>query len=116
MSDFDKDINVPANDCISRQAAIDAVHEEFDECLVWDESGEYTADEVERILDRVPSVEKYVPVTNAGIRAAETKKGRWNWIVYDIECSLCGFQPCFDSTEPLYNYCPNCGAQMEVTG
>ena len=25
MSDFDKDINVPINDCISRKAAIDAV-------------------------------------------------------------------------------------------
>ena len=45
------------SDCISRQAAIDAVHEEFDDCLVWDESGEHTADEVERILDRVPSAQ-----------------------------------------------------------
>lgn len=45
------------NDTISRQAAIDAVHKEFDECLVWDESGERTADEVEIILDNVPSVQ-----------------------------------------------------------
>lgn len=44
-------------DTISRQAAIKAVHEEFDECTVWDESGEYTADEVERILDSVPSAQ-----------------------------------------------------------
>ena len=28
MSDFAKDTNVPANDCISRQAAIDAIKEE----------------------------------------------------------------------------------------
>ena len=41
---------------ISRQLAIDAVHEEFDECTVWDESGEYTADEVERVLRSVPTV------------------------------------------------------------
>lgn len=45
------------SDLISRQAAIDAVHEEFDTCTVWDESGRYTADEVERILDCVPSVQ-----------------------------------------------------------
>ena len=119
MSDFDKDINVPANDCISRQAAIDAVHEEFDECLVWDESGEYTADEVERILDRVPSVEKYVPVTNAGIRAAETKKGRWivehgvfmhDGIYGDMyHCSVCGYR---ERNPEGFNYCPNCGAKM----
>ena len=56
----------PMSDLISRQAAIKAVHEELDECLVWDESGEYTADEVERILDRVPSAQpeqRWIPCT-----------------------------------------------------
>lgn len=42
-------------DLIERQAAIDAVHKEFDGCLVWDESGETTANAVEEILDGVPS-------------------------------------------------------------
>lgn len=45
------------DDLISRQAAIDAVHEEFDDCIVWDESGMTTANEVERILDSVPSAQ-----------------------------------------------------------
>ena len=45
------------SDLISRQAAIDAVHKEFDECLVWDESGKHTADEVERVLTDVPSAQ-----------------------------------------------------------
>ena len=45
------------SDLIDRQAAIDAVHEEFDECLVWDESGRRTADEVEQILDKLPAVQ-----------------------------------------------------------
>lgn len=50
------------NDLISRQEAIDAVHAEFDECLVWDESGQHTADEVERILVEVPSAEqRWIP-------------------------------------------------------
>ena len=44
-------------DCISRQTAIDAVHEEFDDCLVWDESGKRTADEFEIIINRLPSVQ-----------------------------------------------------------
>ena len=48
------------SDLISRQAAIDAVHEEFDECTVWDESGEYTADVIERILDDVPAAQPEV--------------------------------------------------------
>ena len=52
------------SDLISRQTAIDAVHQEFDECLVWDESGQTTADEVERILDYLPSAEpRWIPVT-----------------------------------------------------
>lgn len=50
-------VNGLVNDCISRQAAIDAVHKEFDECLVWDESGKHTADEVERVLTDVPSAQ-----------------------------------------------------------
>ena len=45
------------DDLISRQAAIDAVHNEFDDCIVWDESGMTTANEVERILDSVPSAQ-----------------------------------------------------------
>lgn len=46
-----------ADEYIRRQDAVDAVHEEFDGCTVWDESGERTADEVESIIDRVPSVD-----------------------------------------------------------
>lgn len=46
---------------IRAQDAIDAVHEEFDGCTVWDESGKRTADEVESIIDRV-SPANVVPV------------------------------------------------------
>lgn len=38
--------------------------------------------------------------------------GKWNWVGFNIECSKCGAMPNFDSTEPLYNFCPNCGADM----
>ena len=53
------------DDLISRQAAINAVHEEFDGCLVWDESGMTMANEVERILDSVPPAQP------------ERKTGKW---------------------------------------
>ena len=39
---------------IERQAAIYAVHDEFDECLVWDASGLETANVVENVLDTLP--------------------------------------------------------------
>lgn len=41
-----------------------------------------------------------------------SKLHKWNWIGFNIKCPKCGCMPCFDSTEPLYNFCPNCGADM----
>lgn len=43
----------------------------------------------------------------------ERKKGKWNWVGFNIECPECGFMPIFDSTEPLYKFCPNCGSPMD---
>ena len=45
------------DDLISRAAVIEAVHDEFDGCLVWDESGKATANEVERIIASLPSAQ-----------------------------------------------------------
>ena len=56
------------SDLIDRQNAIDAIHKEFDEICVWDESGQATANEVENILYEVPSAEperKWIPVAEA---------------------------------------------------
>lgn len=33
-------------------------------------------------------------------------------VYYEWKCSECGCV--FEEEEPTYNYCPNCGAQMEV--
>lgn len=49
---------------IDADEAIKAVHDEFDGCLVWDESGETTADEVATIILQIPTID---PV----------KHGRW---------------------------------------
>ena len=46
---------------IDADVAKKAVHEEFDECLVWDESGEYTSNVIEKILEALPTVDA-VPV------------------------------------------------------
>ena len=95
------------NDLISRQMAIDAVHEEFDDCLVWDESGKRTADEFEIIINRLPSVQ------------SESKKGMWIE-AYDPfnrisgRCSVCGWEAhLYEDDVVGMNYCPNCGARME---
>ena len=49
--------NQLATDCISRKAAIDAIHEEWDECLNVDESGETIAYETEDVICRLPSAQ-----------------------------------------------------------
>lgn len=78
------------SDLIDRQAAIEAVHEEFDECLVWDESGKCTADEVEIILESLPSAQ---PV-------------QYGWV-----CPVCG-----RGLSPLTMVCPcNNGKGWEIT-
>lgn len=83
---------------IDIQAAIDAIHKEFDDCIVWDESGMTTANEVERILDGIPP--------------AKRKTGKW--IQNDngtYSCSLCHS---WIPEEQYYyaNYCLYCGADM----
>ena len=51
------------NDLISRQAAIDAVHEDLDGCRNWNASGTETANEVEMVLDCLPSAQTWIPIT-----------------------------------------------------
>ena len=113
------------NDLISRQAAIEKIHSEFDECLVWDESGKHTADEVERILDTIPP---------ADVRPVV--RGQWkfatNPMLHDgpgpsCWCSECK-KPPIDKKNVWYHldgtfaregeefvlsdFCPNCGCYM----
>lgn len=54
--------------------------------------------------------------------AAPVRHGRWIekrgvsgvlGMLVSIRCSVCGCEPVFDSSEHLYNYCPNCGAKMD---
>jgi len=52
---------------------------------------------------------------NAESVSADRPRGEWLWRGFNIECSLCGNMPTFDSTEDLPNYCSNCGARMEAS-
>lgn len=83
------------DDLISRQAAIDEVRSYYDECDEREES-------IEERIEQLPSVD-----------VQPVRHGHWDWFGFNIECSKCGFAPQFDSTEPLYSYCPNCGSRMD---
>ena len=86
------------DDLISRQAAID---------MTWAEPS--YADPL-NVLTEVRDRIKALP-------SAETKTGEWVWSDEDASWK-CGCCDCvFEEIDwkPTYNYCPNCGAKMEVS-
>ena len=96
-----KDTNVLTNDCISRQAAIDAT---------WFEPS-YT--DPLNVLTEVRDRLKVLPSAQP-----ERKRGRWIPVTNGRgghECNLCHtYAPSFKSgDEWLTDYCGNCGARME---
>ena len=112
-------------DCISRQAAIDAIQNADTQIYEGEAAvgrrNYMTKDECCEIIDSLPSAQPPIE---------ERKTGRWEEIeviaeAYDIagvktwaskmQCDQCGFstfaiEGCFSQ----YHFCPNCGARMEV--
>lgn len=91
------------SDLIDKQAAIDAIDKIFPNDPM---RNEYT----QGITCGAALAEEYIK--QLPVAEPERKPGEWNWVGFNIESSECGFMPNFDSTEPLYRFCPNCGAYM----
>jgi hypothetical protein len=93
---------------IERQAAIDAVHGEFDECLVWDTSGLETANVVENILDTIPPADVR-PVVRGRWVPRDLRYGRSHYF-----CSACEMTVDMPTAMgvPMFRYCPHCGADL----
>lgn len=96
-----------ACDCISRKAAIDALSHMMDTDGFRDGWAVSRAN-VDCMLRYLPSVEP------------ERKQGKWLLKIEDWNrwtCSECGFSTRTDIHVTLgYDYCPKCGAPMEVDG
>lgn len=88
---------------IEKEAAIDAVHGEFDECLVWDTSGLETANVVENILDTIPPADVR-PVKHGKWIVKTDSEGK----TYGV-CSRCGYEQYAGHLK----YCPECGGKMD---
>lgn len=88
---------------IEKEAAIDAVRGEFDECLVWDTSGLETANLVENILDTLPPADVR-PVKHGKWIEKQDKDGK----TYGV-CSRCGYKQYAGNLK----YCPECGGKMD---
>ena len=92
-----------SDDLISRQAAEMALIEkgQHSRRYKWGEIWELNGLEIREVLDNLPSVQP------------EQKTGRWidaREQCGEFMCSNCQFLCCTNQ----YNYCPNCGAKMEV--
>ena len=95
------------NDLISRQQAIDALRTCYDtETITMDNGDEYI-----NYGDAVGELEQLPPI--------QPKRGRWIKLdmhigMADHKCTACE-QECYVPTcmgEPMYAFCPNCGAKM----
>ena len=81
----------------------DAVHDEFDECLVWDASGLETANVVENVLDTIPPADVR-PVKHGKWIVKTDSEGK----TYGV-CSRCGYEQYAGHLK----YCPECGGKMD---
>lgn len=98
-------------DCISRQAAIDALGEKP---LVWDDFSDFDLGKAAQWSDDVDAI-KELPSAQP-----QRMKGKWLRNESDLswwfECSKCGESPLYNpyADEVLTSFCPWCGAEMEV--
>ena len=88
---------------IEKEEAINAVHGEFDECLVWDTSGLETVNVVENVLDTIPPADVR-PVVHGKWIEKQDKDGK----TYGV-CSCCGYKQYAGHLK----YCPECGGKID---
>ena len=92
------------SELISREQAIDAVRATL---LAWSYMPEWRDNKIIEAIKQLPPI--------------QPKRGRWIKLdmhrgMADHKCTACK-QECYVPTcmgEPMYAYCPNCGAKMEV--
>lgn len=95
----------PCEDCISRKDLYNALYDRFHDEDSPNNITEVTLGSVRNFVKDFPSV------------TPKPKTGHWEWELEDWNkwtCSECGFTKRTDVHVRLgYNYCPNCGAEME---
>ena len=86
----------PCGVLIDKQAAFIALHKRAESVSLKTRIG---------LLDAVRVISEMPPAKS------ERKVGKWHVEGFDVWCTNCGFHP---TTIEAFNYCPNCGAKMEV--
>lgn len=85
------------DDLISRQAAIDALMDAIDDVGILD------GEDIKVVFDNLPSAQP------------ERKKGKWiEYVNSHCECPFCHKEwSFFENMTEWFNFCPNCGAELE---
>lgn len=103
-----------ATDCISRQAAIDALQKCRKHCIDPFDSYHIDIQDAENQLSKLPTIQ---PEPHEGYWIDKGWNGDWAWQIDGrgncwrvIECSECGKRVLVES-----NYCPHCGAKMTIS-
>ena len=101
-------------DCISRQRAIDAIEHITTSMSICVNSDE---------CHGMKRMQRQAVIELANMPAIQPKRGRWLKLdmhigMADHKCTVCK-QECYVPTcmgEPMYAFCPNCGADMRQKG
>lgn len=89
------------DDLISRVAALKAVN-------AYDYRG-FTVDMVKTITDGCAVELKKLPAVDA----EPVRHGKWIKKIGCVKCSTC-FEDCWADSAPSYEFCPYCGAKMDM--
>ncbi len=104
----------PCENAIDRQAVLDGIEELKKSPWAIDKRGngfEYLIKEALEVVADL-CVKNLPPVT------PNQKTGHWEWLTEDkYRCSNCNHETRVDEcmNKPLYDFCPFCGAKMEVS-
>lgn len=95
---------------IERDAALKALHEEWDDVCNYDGSGYAIANEMENVIYSVPAADVRPVVHGRWEREEDTYFG-----FTDVEhrCSHCG-KAYSGQGFCAFHFCPNCGAKMDL--
>ena len=107
------------DELVRKQDVIDAIHKEWDEVLVFDESGSTIANCCEEVISNLPPI-KIIGLEKAPQKVIEQEAKviieKYNESLVDLgviisdEKFFCS--NCKDELEIEYDYCPKCGSKL----
>lgn len=93
-----------SEDCVSRQAVIAIAS---DSCLDLD-----NYEDTKEFCDEIKDLPPVTPTRKVGKWINKSHKSGCGILFVASECTCCRKKTLFNCDELLYNYCPNCGADM----